>query len=135
MQILEVDMADQNTAPILITGGTGFIGSYLATRLLEKKGNENEQVLLFDCSPDIRRLSGFNKRYKAVESRLAFVQGDFSSFELVLHCSSTNLSGGDHERLRLTAATNERLSIEKMYLVRRTTSSQNFWKNGGSNDY
>jgi len=77
-------MADQNTAPILITGGTGFIGSYLAMRLLEKKGNENEQVLLFDCNPDTRRLTGFNKRYKDVESRLTFVQGDLSSLELVL---------------------------------------------------
>ena len=45
-------MADENTRPILITGGTGFIGSYLAMRLLEKKGNEDEQVLLFDCNPD-----------------------------------------------------------------------------------
>ena len=86
-------------SPILITGGTGFIGSYLAMRLLEKKGNENEQVLLFDCNPDMRRLTGFNKgpgdpkdpkydptkdRYNKVKERITFVQGDLSSLELVL---------------------------------------------------
>jgi len=77
-------MADENTMPILITGGTGFIGSYLAMRLLEKKGNEQEQVLLFDCNPDMRRLTGFNERYKKVSDRVTFVQGDLSSLELVL---------------------------------------------------
>ena len=77
-------MADENTRPILITGGTGFIGSYLAMRLLEKKGNEDEQVLLFDCNPDMRRLTAFNERYQNVKNRLTFVQGDLSSLELVL---------------------------------------------------
>ncbi|MEY9575827.1 threonine 3-dehydrogenase [Bradyrhizobium diazoefficiens] len=77
-------MADEDTGPILITGGTGFIGSYLAMRLLEKKGNEHEQVLLFDCNPDVRRLTGFKERYQKVSNRITFVQGDLSSLELVL---------------------------------------------------
>jgi threonine 3-dehydrogenase len=77
-------MADENTMPILITGGTGFIGSYLAMKLLEKEGNEDDQVLLFDCNPDMRRLTGFNERYKKVSDRVTFVQGDLSSLELVL---------------------------------------------------
>jgi len=75
-------MADENTRPILITGGTGFIGSYLAMRLLER--NDQEQVLLFDCNPDMRRLTGFNERYSKVKSRISFVQGDLGSLELVL---------------------------------------------------
>lgn len=70
--------------PILITGGTGFIGSYLAMQLLEAKGNENERVLVFDCNPDTRRLTGFNERYQKVKDRLTFIQGDLSSLELVL---------------------------------------------------
>jgi threonine 3-dehydrogenase len=53
-------------------------------RLLEKKGNEDEQVLLFDCNPDVRRLTGFNERYQNVRNRLTFVQGDLGSLELVL---------------------------------------------------
>ena len=77
-------MAYENSGPILITGGTGFIGSYLAMRLLEKKGNEREQVLLFDCNPDMRRLTGFKERYNDVKSRISFVQGDLGSLDLVL---------------------------------------------------
>jgi threonine 3-dehydrogenase len=98
VQLLERDMADVNTRPILITGGTGFIGSYLAMRLLEMKGNETEEVLLFDCNPDTRRLTGFNKgpvdpkdlkydpndRYNKVKNRITFVQGELSSLEHVL---------------------------------------------------
>ena len=37
-----------NRGPILITGGTGFIGSYLAKHLLE----QGERVVLFDRNPD-----------------------------------------------------------------------------------
>ncbi|WP_271519593.1 hypothetical protein [Bradyrhizobium sp. CCBAU 53380] len=53
-------------------------------RLLEKKGNEQEQVLPFDCNRDMRRLTGFNERYKDVKNRISFVQGDFGSLKLVL---------------------------------------------------
>jgi threonine 3-dehydrogenase len=60
--------------PVLITGGTGFIGSYLAMVLLER----GEQVVLFDRDPDQRRLTGFGPRFEAVKDRLTFVQGDLS---------------------------------------------------------
>jgi threonine 3-dehydrogenase len=75
-------MENEDTGPILITGGTGFIGSYLAMRLLEN--NEHEQVLLSDCNPDMRRLTGFNERYEKVKKRVTFLQGELSSLELVL---------------------------------------------------
>ncbi len=73
--------------PTLITGGTGFIGSYLAMALLERDPAAN--VVLFDRDPDTRRLSGFNsptaaKRYDHVKDRLTFVQGDLSLLPHVL---------------------------------------------------
>src|SRR5689334_20956036 len=80
--------------PILITGGTGFIASYLAMYLMEN----GVHVVLFDCNPDQRRLIGFNKgpsnpkdpkfdpkdRYNAVSHRARFVQGDLTSLPQVL---------------------------------------------------
>ena len=62
------------TRPILITGGTGFIASYLAMELLER--NPEERVVLFDRDQDQRRLTGFDgaqgkKRYEAVKKRRA----------------------------------------------------------------
>jgi threonine 3-dehydrogenase len=65
-------MADKR--PILITGGTGFIGSYLAMDLMER----GEDVVLFDRTPDLRRIEGFKDRYEKVKNRLTFVQGDLS---------------------------------------------------------
>src|SRR3954462_6376182 len=56
--------------PILITGSTGFIGSYLAMQLLEA----GEQVVLFDRDPDMRRLTGFNERFNAGRDQLTFGQ-------------------------------------------------------------
>src|SRR3954453_21617063 len=69
-----------NEKPIPITGGTGFIGSYLAMKLLEA----GEQVVLFDRDPDMRRLTGFNERFNAVRDQLTFVQGDLSLLAHVL---------------------------------------------------
>jgi nucleoside-diphosphate-sugar epimerase len=46
---------DRTDKPVLITGGTGFIASYLAMQLLEA----GVQVVLFDCNPDQRRIAGF----------------------------------------------------------------------------
>src|SRR3954468_2078524 len=71
---MEVTMNDDKKKPILITGGSGFIGSYLAMALLE----EGERVVLFDRNPDLRRMTGFKKRYEDVKDRLTFVQGDLT---------------------------------------------------------
>lgn len=67
-------MSAENHHPILITGGSGFIGSYLAMALLEK----GEHVVLFDRDPDQRRLTGFGPGYDKVKDRVTFVQGDLS---------------------------------------------------------
>jgi nucleoside-diphosphate-sugar epimerase len=87
-------MYDNHDKPILITGGSGFIASYLAMKLLEA----GEQVVLFDRDPDLRRLIGFNAgpsdpldpkydpkdRYNNVRDRVTFVQGDVSILAHVL---------------------------------------------------
>ena len=52
---------------IMITGGTGFLGSYLARHLLLEKGAED--VVLFDRYPDLRKLEG-------IEDRVTVVEGD-----------------------------------------------------------
>ena len=52
---------------IMITGGTGFLGSYLARHLLLEKGVAG--VVLFDRYPDLRKLAG-------VEDRATVVEGD-----------------------------------------------------------
>jgi nucleoside-diphosphate-sugar epimerase len=69
-------------ATILITGGTGFIGSNLAMRLLER--DKDTKVVLFDRSPDLFRLTGFEARYEAVKDRVTFVQGDLTILPHVL---------------------------------------------------
>src|SRR5438105_3618554 len=76
---MEGDVYDH---PILITGGTGFIGSYLAMVLLEQ--DKRQRVVLFDSNPDLRRLTGFGDRYEKVKARLTFVQGDLSILADVL---------------------------------------------------
>ena len=81
--------------PILITGGTGFIASYLAMEILEN--DPNETVVLFDRNPDlddtarpVRKITGFGNRYEAVKDRITFVQGDLSIFEHVLALIDTH---------------------------------------------
>jgi nucleoside-diphosphate-sugar epimerase len=67
-------MAGQSDAGdyVLITGGSGFIGSYLARHLIEQ--HECDRVVLFDRDPDLRRVTGFG----IDPSRFTFVQGDLS---------------------------------------------------------
>jgi len=74
---------------VLITGGTGFIGSNLAMRLLQADPNTN--VVLFDRNPDMSRLTGFKSDvpgvedlYSPVKDRITFVQGDLTLFPHVL---------------------------------------------------
>ena len=50
---------------IMITGGTGFLGSYLARHLLLEKGVGD--VVLFDRYPDLRRLADAADRATVVE--------------------------------------------------------------------
>src|SRR5262249_14336712 len=73
--------------PILITGGSGFIASYLAMKLLEEAG---EQVVLFDRDPDLRRLTGYNERFKRYGDQVTFVQGDLSNLAHVLALFDTH---------------------------------------------
>jgi threonine 3-dehydrogenase len=72
----------KNEEVVLITGGTGFIGSYLAMHLLE---TTQEQIVLFDRDPDKRRLEGFNNpdpkakdpnRWEKVKRKVTFEHGD-----------------------------------------------------------
>lgn len=90
---------DQHSRTILITGGTGFIASYLAMQLLENDSQKTiKEIVLFDRDQDMTRLMGFNKgpndpgapnydpsdRYNAVKDRITFVQGDLSLLPHVL---------------------------------------------------
>ena len=74
---------------VLITGGSGFIGSNLAMRILDD--DPHVKVVLFDRDPDTRRLTGFKSdvsgvkdRYTPVKDRITFVQGDLTVFPHVL---------------------------------------------------
>jgi UDP-glucose 4-epimerase len=53
---------------ILVTGGAGFIGSYLVPRLVES----GAEVIVFDLAPEPRTLAG-------VLDRITYVRGDLSS--------------------------------------------------------
>jgi len=75
-------------ATILITGGTGFIGSNLAMRLLER--DKDPKVVLFDPSPDLSPMTAFDSRYEAVKDRITFVQGDLTILPHVLALFDTH---------------------------------------------
>jgi nucleoside-diphosphate-sugar epimerase len=74
-------MATSNGKPILITGGSGFIASYLAMYLAEKR---KQNVVLFDRDPDLRRITEFGARYESIKHRITFVQGDLIVLEHVM---------------------------------------------------
>lgn len=62
----------------LITGGTGFIGSYIARLLIE----EGEQPVLFDIAPPRGMLSD-------LEGKFHFLQGSLSNLSVVLNALDT----------------------------------------------
>jgi nucleoside-diphosphate-sugar epimerase/predicted acylesterase/phospholipase RssA len=75
-----------NSQPVLITGGTGFIGSYLA-RELARRG---EEVVLFDRNPDMIRIANFAD-YQNFKDRLTFVQGDLTLLPHVMEVFDNHL--------------------------------------------
>ena len=82
----------------LITGGLGFIGTYLARALLEK----GEEVVLFDVithSPLI----------KDIKSKVKIVQGDLASWAEVLHVvKDYKIDGIYHTGALLSASAEEK---------------------------
>ena len=60
------------SGPILITGGTGYLGSYLARHMLNEKGEKD--IVLFDIYPDIR-VRGID-RVEGIRDKVTIVQGD-----------------------------------------------------------
>src|SRR5262249_43100144 len=81
----------------LITGGTGFIGSNVAMRLLQR--SPQCKVVLFDRNPDLSRLTGFGPIYDAVKNRVTYVQGDLTILPHVLALFDTHERAGAN-RLR-----------------------------------
>jgi len=80
---------------VLITGGTGFIGSHLAMSLLW--ADDDTSVVLFDRNPDSRRLTGFKSSiagakdiYTPVKDRITYVQGDLTLMPHVLALFDTH---------------------------------------------
>jgi len=72
--------------PILITGGTGFLGSALARRLVQR----GEEVVLFATTPRLERLAD-------IKDKIKFVQGDLKVWNDVLNVvSNNNISGIFH---------------------------------------
>jgi threonine 3-dehydrogenase len=82
-------MKSEDERPILITGGTGFIGSYLALTFLK----QDQDVVVFDRNPDERRITQF-KEYQQLDqihkNRLTFVQGDLTLLAHVLALFDTH---------------------------------------------
>ena len=60
------------SGPILITGGTGYLGSYLARHLLNEKGEKD--IVLFDMYPNLR-VRGID-RVEGIRDKVTIVQGD-----------------------------------------------------------
>jgi len=70
----------------LITGGAGFIGAYLAKRLVD----EGEEVVLFDISPESRLI-------QPIRHQVNIFKGDLSSWNDIFQAIQTyNISGIYH---------------------------------------
>ena len=72
-----------NQNRVIVTGGSGFIGSHLTLDLLERS---NDEVVLFDRDPDLRRIREhwkFKQNKDQWNTRLTFVHGDLTKAEQV----------------------------------------------------
>eukprot|EP00095_Tigriopus_kingsejongensis_P008729 maker-scaffold535_size144686-snap-gene-0.21 protein:Tk08729 transcript:maker-scaffold535_size144686-snap-gene-0.21-mRNA-1 annotation:"hypothetical protein CAPTEDRAFT_166167" len=97
--------------PILITGGSGYLGYHIGLDLFEK----DYQVILFDKNPPLTRWKSYYFQKHApnidedlFESKLKHVQGDICDFSTlrdvlishsvggVIHCASFGLSGNEN---------------------------------------
>ncbi|WP_455281133.1 NAD-dependent epimerase/dehydratase family protein [[Eubacterium] cellulosolvens] len=58
----------------LITGGTGFVGSELANRLVER----GDEVILFDVSPNVNAV-------KKIKDKITIIRGDLSNWSEVFN--------------------------------------------------
>jgi nucleoside-diphosphate-sugar epimerase len=65
---------EEKSMPILITGGTGFIGSYIAKKLVEEG---EDKVILMDVMP-------YPPAVDDIVERVEIVQGDFSEASQVM---------------------------------------------------
>lgn len=79
---------------MLVTGGTGFIGSHLAKRLVA----DGYKVILYEARPNLARIEG-------VADRVTVVKGDVADLDSIL----TTLKEHDIQHIFHTAAT---LSVE-----------------------
>lgn len=73
-------MTCNNQDTVLVTGGGGFIGSYLVREL----ARQNFNVVVFDRNPEQIRLHGFTDFETDIKPHLTFVEGDLTSLPTVL---------------------------------------------------
>lgn len=73
--------SDTSSARILITGGGGFVGSYLVQELTAV---ERQEVVVFDRNPERIRIDNFKNYATDIKDRLSFVVGDLTSLPTVL---------------------------------------------------
>jgi threonine 3-dehydrogenase len=71
---------DYDQADILITGGGGFIGSYLVQALT----SQQKKVVVLDRNPERIRIDNFGNYESAIKPHLTFVVGDLTSLPTVL---------------------------------------------------
>ena len=91
--------------PKLITGGSGFIGAYLAHALLKR----GEKVILFDVVPP-------SKLPDDIRDCVTFVQGDISSWAEVLEVIKTNRVDGIYHTSALLSASAEAQPIRAYHV-------------------